>query len=158
MGLPSTDAGTVGAITVGALWGVYVLADKIRRDSRDRKKQADADTTENSLHAQLSQSLSAANATITQERDRADKLTKEVGELSNKVGRQEVQLEHANKTISSLEKTVERLRGTVEELVFENRNKDRSITELVALNKQLLRAMGHDHATPEHVEPADTTN
>ena len=144
----------VGGLVIGGLWLMYAFSDKFIRDKQDRKAQADNVKGAGSLIEQLNKSLQDAIKLSASERERADKMAEKVSDLSVKVGQLESALSHAEAGKARMEKEVESLRGTVEQLVVEARNKDRSITELVDLNRKILRAMGA--ATP--AEQAQTEN
>lgn len=131
-----------GALGVGALWMIYILGDKVWKDTQDRKKTKDTDKIESSLMKSLSESLANATKQAEAERTRADALGSKATELSLQVGQLSAKLEYTEKGKTEAEEKVEEMQETVEALVIENRNKDKSITELVDLNRKLLRSVG----------------
>lgn len=132
----------VGALSVGALWMIYILGDKVWKDNQDRKKTKNTDGVENSLMKSLTESREAATKQAETERTRADALSSKVSELSLQVGQLTAKLEYSEKGRTEAEEEVEEMKETVEALVIENRNKDKSISELVDLNRKLLRSVG----------------
>ena len=132
----------LGALAVGAAWMLYVIGDKVLRDKQDRKQQADTVKGAGSLIEQLNKSLQDAIRLHNSERERADKMADKVSQLGIKVGQLESALKHAEEGKARVEEEVHQLRSSVERLVVEARNKDKSIAELVDLNRKILRAMG----------------
>jgi septal ring factor EnvC (AmiA/AmiB activator) len=132
----------MGALVVGALWMIYVIGDRLLRDKVDRRAQTTAVNGTGNLISQLNTSLQDAIRLGTTERDRADKLSDKVSDLSIQVGKLESALLHAEDTRDRLQTEVKQLRATVEELAVTVRNKDKSIAELVDLNRKILRSMG----------------
>lgn len=146
--------GNLGALAVGAAWMLYVVGDKILRDKQERKQQADTVKGAGSLIEQLNKSLQDAIRLHNAERERADKMADKVSDLGMKVGQLESALKHAEEGKARVEEEVHQLRASVERLVIEARNKDKSIAELVDLNRKILRTMGAavpaaDAAQPE---------
>lgn len=131
-----------GALAVGALWMLYVIGDKVWKDAQERKKTKETDKAEGSLIGNLAEALKNAQERGLNDRTRADDYAIKYADLSAEVGTLRAKLEFAEKRAERAEEEVEELRDTVETLVIENRNKDKSINQLVDLNRKLLRSMG----------------
>lgn len=148
----------VGAMLVGALWAIYTLADKVWRDHADRRRMTNNDNTSVSLVDQLTVALKNATELASSERNRADGLAKEVNQLSIRIGSLEAKLERAEHDRDRVMAEVETSRQGYTDLVLEIRNREKTIKELVALNRQILGSMGCpiDAAAPYEM-PGDGT-
>lgn len=143
----------IGALVVGALWMLYVIGDRILRDRMERKAQTTQVTGAGNLISQLNTSLQDTIRLHATERDRADRMAEKVSELSIQVGKLESALKHAEDTRDRLQIEVTAMKSTVEELAVAVRNKDKSIAELVDLNRKILKSMGAALPAAESAQP-----
>lgn len=131
----------------------YAWYNRFMSDRTTRKAGEQEVSGSGILIKQLNHSLQDSIKLNQAERARADEMATKVSNLSIKIGSLEAALKHSQEQRADMHAEVTRLRTAVEQLVVENRNKDRSITELVALNRKLLRAMGDDNPAAEAAHP-----
>lgn len=143
----------MGGLVVGALWMIYAIGDKVLRDKTSRKSGDQEVKGTGGLIDQLNASLRDAISLHKMERERADAMANKVAELSAEVASMKATLKFTEERKEALESEVKSLRCTVEQLVIEARNKDRSITELVELNRKMLRSMGAASIPAEVTQP-----
>jgi chromosome segregation ATPase len=147
------DPGTLfGALLTGGLWALYAIYDKLIGDSRNRRQQAGVDKGTTELIASLRTDRDEANQKEREEQERADRFARENMELSIDLGGLRADLRHSQEARAELKEKLDRATAHIEQLVVEIRNKDRSITELVKQNRQILRAIGSSPETPEGVQ------
>lgn len=146
-------------VLLSGFWGLFVVGLFVWQNWRNNRQQSVVDAYTNKHIENLNTALSAASINTKEERERADRLLKEVTELSMEIGGIRSDMKYANVELAELRKENERLNATVESLVAENRNKDRSISRLTNLNKQILRVIGTNpdtmSGTPQLPAPGD---
>ncbi len=138
--IPPGLAGLLIAACIALVW----IGQSLRRDKQESKLVAQL---QESLEASNA-AMAAANAIAAQERQRADLISSQLLALSVSASRANVlmeamsrDLERESTTNENLKQRIVHLEHTVESLVLEIRNKDKSIGELVKLNRQLLASL-----------------
>lgn len=138
-----------GALVVGGLWALYAIWQTIRQNFRDNRQQSSVDKGTAELVAALRLSESEANRKEREEQERADRFARENMELSIDLGGLRSDLKHSHEARAEQKEKLDRATAHIEQLVVEIRNKDRSITELVRQNRQILKAIGSSPDAPE---------
>lgn len=138
-------------VLVGVAWALYVIVTHIAQNVRNSRQQSLVDRGSSSLVTSLQTMATNANTIAQQERDRADRLTRESMELNAEIGALRSDLTHCREARADATAKLTQAEEVIEQLVVENRNKDQSITQLVELNKHLLRTMGSSVDTLEPV-------
>lgn len=147
------DPGTLlGALLVGGLWALYAIGQKIFADLRNNRQQASVDKGTSELVAAIRQDRDEANKAAKEDQERADRFARENMELSIDLGGLRADLRHEREARAEMKEKLDRATLHIEQLVVENRNKDRSITELVRQNRQILKAIGSSPEAPEGVQ------
>lgn len=138
--IPPGLTGLVIAACIALIW----IGQSLRRDKQESKLIAQLQASLEASNA----SMAAANGIAAQERHRADTIAAQLFALSATAARANTLLESVSKELEreahandALRSRISQLEKTVESLVLEIRNKDKSIGELVRLNRQLLASL-----------------
>lgn len=131
--------GMLGLLMGGCIALIWI-GQSLRRDKQESK-----------LIEQLRSVAQDAIDNLKKERERADAINQRLLEMIESSSRNQAMLEHANANLAlelacknQLLEKIAQLETTVEQLVTEVHNKDRSISELVRLNRQLLSTLPHE--------------
>lgn len=131
--------GDLGAAIVAIMWAIYAIADKIRQDRAERKRQGTTDGSTQALMTSWETAIKSANELADKERNRAFDLAESTSRLSGDLGRAQAELEFERNLRKTYENTAIQFRETAASLEHEVRNKDKTIAELVALNRNLMQ-------------------
>lgn len=142
-----------GALIVGAFWGLYVIGQQIYNTRLQNRKQGSVDSASSVLIGNLQKGMNEFAAASRDERERADRLSQNLNDMSQEMGSLRAELRHANEDRVELKQEVALLTSQVEQLVVEIRNKDKSIESLVDLNRKILRSIGS-----EQISAAEAAN
>lgn len=145
-----------GALIIGALWGLTTIGNQIRESRRNQRTQSLVDAGSATLNTNLQKAYESQTVTLREERDRADRLANAMTEVSVELGQLRASLRYVTEDRDETRQEVLRLKETIEQLVVENRNKDKSITQLVSVNRQILRSIGSDVNALESEQPENT--
>lgn len=130
------------ALIVAVLWAIYAIAEKIRQDRRDSKRQSSHDGSIQALMTSWENAIKSANDLADRERERATVLADANSRLNGDLGKTAVELEFERNMRKTFEGTSAHFRETAVSLEHELRNKDKTIAELVALNRKLMQLAG----------------
>lgn len=131
-----------GTLFIGALWGVYVIGQQVLQNLRTNKTQGSVDSASATLISNLQKGMNEFAAAGRDERERADRLSQNLNDMSQDMGGLRTELKYSTEEREELRKEVARLTSQVEQLVVEIRNKDKSIDSLVDMNRKILRSIG----------------
>lgn len=131
-----------GALIVGGIWALVAIWYHITQNARTGRQQAVVDKATSTLVASLQTSMTHTAEMAQEERDRADRLMLENTNLNVTIGELKSDIKHAIAQRDELAAQMAAAKITVDQLVTENRNKDRSITHLTELNRKLLESIG----------------
>lgn len=140
-----------GAIFVGGMWAIYVIATHILQNIRNTRQQEIVDRGSTSVITSLQNMATSANLLAQQERDRADRLSRENMELHAEVGRLGSDLRHCTEVRVEATEKLSEATETIEQLVVEIRSKDQSIARLVDMNRKILKSIGANVDTLDYV-------
>jgi chromosome segregation ATPase len=134
---------------MAALIAVIWIGQSLRRSSQESR-----------LIEQLSQAAKDADERANRERDRADEMSDRLMKVNESYTRTETMLRQVEQRMQEeltakavLQKKVEGMEFTMEQLVSEIRYKDKSISELVKLNRQLLATLPRNVPLPALPKP-----
>lgn len=147
------EAIVVGGSGAVGVWAVYSIVRKLYNENKQREA---IDTANTDTIKSLRQMHVESQEVIRNERDRADAYAKKLQEFSEVMGQTKAELKHAQEHRDALTLEVVDFKQTIAQLVEENRNKDRSINELVDMNRKLLRVLSPRPAIPNGI-PGETT-
>lgn len=134
-------------VVMSGFWGLFMIGFIMWTNWRNSRQQSTVDAANNKLVENLNAALNAASLNTRDERDRADRLYKEVSTLNIEIGGIRSDLKYVTEDREEARKEIARLNEIIERLVAESRAKDKSISRLVSTNKQILRAIGSDPDT-----------
>lgn len=143
-----------GALLVGGIWALIAIYQHLTQHVRQGRQQAVVDRATGSLVSSLQASMTHTTQMAQEERDRADRLMLENTNLNVQIGEHKSDLKHALSQRDEFAGALEQARTTIDQLVTENRNKDRSITHLTGLNRKLLEAFGASPGALELAPPS----
>lgn len=130
------------AFIVAVMWAIYAIAEKIRQDRAERKRQSTTDSSTQALMTSWENAIKSANGLADRERDRATELAESNSKLSGDLGKTSAELEFERTMRRTFEGSAAHFRETAVSLEHELRNKDKIISELVTLNRSLMHLAG----------------
>lgn len=134
----------IAGFVVAALFAFIWIGQSLRRDKQESKLITQL---QESLNAS-SEAMKAATDLAERERTRADNVSRHLLALTEQSARSEALLASVTERLklemqnnATMRERIQALELTVERLVQEIRTKDRSINELITLNRQLLSSL-----------------
>ncbi len=149
--------GNFGALVVGACWMIYIIGNKVYSDIRERKKNKENDGAESSLMKSLNEALKNATDRGHTAQARADDYATKLAEMSVKVGQLETRLEFMTVARDKADEECAESRELIEAMLIEDRNKQRTINDLVAMNQKLLKYSDIPTVPPPPAIPPEST-